>query len=1053
MHRACEWTHRWDCRTRTSRSKPDNVKVTAMIRNSALLVLASCVILTGRPATADDIDFGRDIRPILSNACFQCHGPDDDTREADLRLDRESSLFADRDGVAAVVRGNPDRSEIMVRILSQDPDTRMPPPSSKKVVKPDQVELLRRWIEQGASWNSHWSFVVPTRPDPPPARDPSWPRNSIDHFVLARLQQAGLTPSVPAEPLTLVRRLYLDLTGLPPEPEEADRWVRALTAGSGAEDTASIDERQLERLVDELLSSPRYGERWARRWLDLARYADTNGYEKDRERQIWPYRDWVVDAINRDMPFDQFTIEQIAGDMLPDATQSQRVATGFHRNTMMNEEGGIDPLEFRYYAMTDRVATTGTVWLGLTTGCAQCHTHKYDPITQTDYYGLMAFLNNADEVEIGLSTPARESARRDQLARAEQLLKELPKHWPVAADAADPEQDRNQRLEEAFDAWLTEQRKQTVEWRPISPFEATSNLPLLTVEEDHTVFVSGDTTKQDEFLLRYRPGSQPITAIRLEALPDPRLPDHGPGLTYYEGTKGDFFLGEFQVLADGEPIPIASATQTYANNRFGSNPVSAELATDGDPQTGWSVHGRMGERHVAVFVLDRPLESLDELQLKMMFGRHYASTLGRFRISVTSQPGGGVAREFTNETELLLARDQTKLSSEQLATLRSVFLMHAPELSKQAAEIRKLRSAPDWPTTLVFQERPANHPRPTFRHHRGEYLQTREQIAPRVPEFLHDFPADVPANRLEFARWLVSDQNPLTPRVVVNRHWAALFGKGLVRTVDDFGLQGEPPTHPQLLDWLATEFVRSGWSLKHMHRLMVLSSTYRQSSVVRPELLQKDPGNRLLSRASRFRLEAEIIRDSSLLASGLLSLKQGGPPVRPSQPAGVTEVAFGSPKWNVSAGDDRFRRSLYTFQKRTAPFALFQTFDSPSGESCVARRDVSNTALQALSLLNDVVFVETARGLGKLAKEQAGDDEARIRFAFRRVLTRAPEPPELAMLQQFVDQQRARLTAGELDPVTLSGAPDAGRDDQIELAAWTTLARALFGLDEAITRN
>ncbi len=1212
------------------------------------------VALAASPAPAADgsVDFLRDVRPILSSHCFKCHGPDEETRKGKLRLDlRDSALKGGKSGDAGIVPGKPDQSTVITRLFAKDEDEIMPPAKVKHPLTDAQKDVLKRWIAAGAEYRPHWAFVAPRQVEVPKvpksvisdqsggtgrAKPPTdslitgsliTPPNPIDAFILSRLEKEKLKPSPAADPLTLCRRVYLDLIGLPPTPEEADAF-----AASALRDPQSA----FEKLVDQLLASPHYGERWARKWLDLARYADSNGYEKDRNRSIWPYRDWVIRALNADMPFDQFTVEQIAGDLLPKSSRDALIATGFHRNTMLNEEGGIDPLEFRFHAMVDRVNTTATTWLGLTMVCAQCHTHKYDPILQREYYGVMAFLNNADEPDLDLpeSDAAEQQTKRAQ--RAAKLLAELPSKWPVNSESlrwetaklsldqaasangarpdpgkilddgsvlfaapgpdradvtvsfttaltnitslrlealiddslpskgpgrtehgnfvlseitvtaapldgssapqprkvrsakASAEQDkfpignafdgkldtgwavhdkrkplnvnqsatfefaqpfgaasgtkitvrlqqnfgnrhtigrvrlsvgaplpdqrsiatrRDEAVGKAFAQWLVRERARSVKWTPLRPAEAKSNLPLLTVQPDASVLASGDISKSDTYDLAFTSLPARITAIRLEALPDDSLPAHGPGLTYYEGPKGDFFMGEFKVNADGQPVKFVKATESYAKNNFGGG-ASAKAATDGDPQTGWSCAGRPGEAHEAVFVCDPPIDAR-RLDVKMLFGRHYACSLGRFRISVSGD-ANAEAREMPDELAALLALPDEKLTAEQRAKLREQFLLTAPELEAQAKEIRNLRKPAAQTTTLVMRERPASNPRPTFIHHRGEFLQPKDAVDPGVPSFLPSLPNAARKDRLAFARWLVSPDNPLTARVVVNRQWAAFFGQGIVRTQNDFGFQGDLPTHPELLDWLAVEFIKQGWSLKKLHRLIVTSATYQQASRVTPELLERDPQNRLLARGPRVRLEAEVVRDAALKASGTLSEKMFGPPVKPAQPAGVTEVAYGSPKWDVSIGEDAYRRSLYTFIKRSAPFAMFNTFDAPSGETCVAKREVSNTPLQSLTLLNDIAFVEAAQKLGALTVAQKGDDEAKVRFAFRRALTRPPQKAELEKLVTFLQAQRARLKSGELKAADLA---DEGKGDAVERAAWSTVARVVLNLDETITKQ
>jgi hypothetical protein len=1013
-----------------------------MVRSRAFCILRAALILALSglhapiaAAATPTISFTRDVRPILSRYCFKCHGPDEGARQSGLRLDvREVAVAPAESGVAAIIPGKPQDSELIRRISSESEDERMPPVSTKMELTAEQKQVLKRWIESGAEYEQHWAFVAPKQAPLPAVKQPAWPRNAIDRFVLARLEAAGLRPSPQADKYTLIRRLSLDLVGLPPTTEEVDAFVNDSSPGA------------YERVVDRLLASPQYGERWARPWLDLARYADTNGYEKDRPRSIWPYRDWVIKALNSDLPFDQFTIEQIAGDMLPGATLDQRIATGFHRNTMLNEEGGIDPLEFRFHAMADRVAVTGTAWLGLTLGCAQCHTHKFDPVSHREYYQFMALLNNADEPDLDLPDPRLDKIHQENLREAERLLAKLPEHWPAAEGRSTEE-----IIEERFDQWLQAERKRTVEWRAIRPTAASSNRPLLTVEDDDSIFVSGDTTKQDTYQLEFPAQTGSITALRLEALPDPRLPAHGPGMTYYEGAKGDFFLNEFTLHADGEPMKFSRATGSYSKNRFGKGETVASSAIDGDHQTGWSVFDRPGERHTAVFVLEQPRASPRELRITMTFGRHYASSLGRFRISVTSDSRGGEARDLAEETESLLLAPDEKLTADERGKLREAFLLQAAEVAKQAQEVRRLRQPPSYATTLVMRERPPVNPRPTHRHHRGEFLQPKELVQPATLAVLPPIPDDEPRNRLGLARWLVSPRNPLTARVTVNRAWAAFFGRGIVVSLQDFGYQGEPPTHPDLLDWLAVGFVRNGWSLKRLHKQIVMSATYQQSSRVTPELLVKDPDNRLLARGPRVRLEAELIRDSVLRASGLLSTMIGGPSVYPPQPESVTtEGAYGALPWKASEGADRVRRSLYTFSKRTAPFAMYATFDAPSGEACVARRDVSNTPLQALTLLNDVTFQEAAQALGRKLTARGGSVESRATELFRRCLSRPPSPLELADLTSFYNAQRSRFAASELDAAAMAGE---GAGDVNQRAAWTALARVLFNFDETIVKD
>jgi hypothetical protein len=1040
-------------------------------QRSSLQVFCSCICVWSLApslfAAEPSLDFSRDIRPILSNACFHCHGPDESQRQADLRLDTEA-------GVASMIAANSlSESELLRRVQSTDDSERMPPPESNKLLTQEQRSLLERWVVAGAPWEQHWAFVPPTLATLPSVVNSDCCSNEIDHFVLNQLEAAGLAPSVAATPAQLIRRLFLDLIGLPPSAEEAEQWIGKVWPSLQGENAGAINEDAYSALVTRLLNAPQYGERWARRWLDLARYADTNGYEKDRDRSIWPYRDWVIEALNQDMPFDQFTIEQIAGDMLPDATEAQRVATGFHRNTMLNEEGGIDPLEFRFHAMTDRMATTGTTWLGLTIGCCQCHTHKYDPISHTEYYQLMAFLNNSDEPSLELTDESVDSAWQKNRELASELLEGLPQKWPIAqgksnatrgklesSSTEDKNAERAEALQAGYAAWITAERANHVKWETLEPVTATANLPTLTIQDDHSIFASGDTAKRDDYLISFDPSAFPIHAIQLEALPDGRLPAGGPGSTYYEGTLGDFYLTEISFEAGDSVMQIEYATESYGKNRFGSNPVSAALTIDGDIQTGWSVDGRQGERHVAVYVFAQPVPAGKPLNIKMAFGRHFASSLGRFRFRATSAESKPAARDFSPAIEAVLRRDDSELSDSERDLLFNEFLLRAPELAKESAEIRRLLARPSGTTTLVMSERPSGQGRATHRHHRGEYLQPAEPVTPGIPKVLPQLVDGIKLDRLSFARWLVSRDNPLTARVVVNRQWQAFFGTGIVKTVDDFGLQGEPPSHAALLDYLALDFMNHGWSVKQLHRKIVSSNTYRQSSNSSQTAATMDPENRLLSRMPRFRLEAEVLRDSLLVVSGRYVDTIGGPPVRPPQPAGVTEVAYGSPAWNASRGEDRYRRSIYTFVKRTAPFAMFSAFDAPSGEACLAQRTRSNSPLQALTLLNDVMLVDLSRAAGERFAVPAESTREQIahnlRSLFMAALVREPDDAEALSIATFFHAQRAAFVADPASALQLLGVnaeQTQGTSGDANAAAWVATARALFGLDEFQTRE
>lgn len=1024
------------------------------------LVLAFCLASCLR-VQADDIDFNRDIRPILAANCLACHGPDEESLEADLRLDDRDSAIE----LGAIVPESAEDSELIRRILSEDPDEQMPPPGSHAGLSEDQKSLLQTWINSGAQYDKHWAFVPPTRPNLPTVSNASWPTNAIDSFVLSRLDAAGLKPSPRADRRTLVRRVYFDLLGLPPTPIQVEAFLS--------------DQRPnaYERLVDDLLASPHYGERWARPWLDLARYSDTNGYEKDRERTIWPFRDWVITALNADVPFDEFSIQQLAGDMLPTPSQEQLVATGFHRNTMLNEEGGIDPLEYRFYSVVDRLATTGTVWLGLTTGCAQCHTHKYDPLTHTEYYQLMALLNNAEEIDLILSS---EESRRRQVRLERQIdaaIAALPEQYPGSHDS---DSHANEQLENDFAAWLQKEHRIASKWQVIEPRKLKTNLPRLEALDDGSVLSTGDITKRDVFELEFElselaqassdGGSRGPTALRLEVLPDDRLPAGGPGRAFYEGRKGDFFLSELTVTANQQPAPIKSGSVSYGKLSIGGGSADAENVFDGEGSTGWSVSGREGERHQLVVNFESPLPSTGTLRLKMLFERHFAASLGRFRVALCNQTDDAAASNLADDVERELAstEDAENLAKDLRAKLRRHFLLTTEKLAEARKPIDALRNQlKSRDTTMIFSERPPENPRETFRHHRGEYLSPRESVSGGIPAFLNPSVQRV-GDRLEFAKWLVSEANPLLGRVTVNRAWAAFWGRGIHSTPGDFGTQSPPPSHPELLDWLACEFQSTGWSQKRLHRLIVTSSAYQQSSHSTPELIERDPNNALLARGPRFRLPAEMVRDAMLRSSGLLAEKAGGRGVRPPQPQAVTAVAYGNPKWNATKGENRYRRSVYTFAKRTAPFAAFAVFDAPTGENCVARRDRSNTPLQALTLLNDAMYLELATGVAQQAMlnaqigassrdsgESSSDEKKVIEFIFRRILSRPPSHKESELTQEFFRSQLARIKAGELASAEiLTNQPQAAQSDlkSDNLAAWTLVARAIMNLDEAITK-
>ncbi|MDR3618362.1 MAG: PSD1 and planctomycete cytochrome C domain-containing protein [Paludisphaera borealis] len=1003
------------------------------------------------PAASKVVDYARDVAPLLSRSCYPCHG--EKKHKGGLALHVQERLMAGGDEGPIVVVGKSAESRLIQSVARTDPDYPMPPEGEGDPLTAAEVGLLRAWIDQGAKWSAdgtdpaksasiksdHWSFQPPKRTEPPAVKHADWPRNPIDRFILARLEKEGLEPSPEADRPTLIRRLSLDLIGLPPSPAEIDAFV------------ADVRPDAYEQLVDRLLASPQHGEAWGRHWLDRARYADTNGYEKDRERSIWPYRDWVVRAINRDMPFNQFTIEQLAGDLLPNPTADQLTATGFHRNTMINEEGGIDVEEFRFAATVDRVATTGAVWLGLTVGCAQCHTHKYDPITHREFYSLFAFLNNADEPEIEVPNPAVAVRRAAIETEAQRLEANLETQYP----AEGPESLSAKRA-----AW--EKTLHPAHWTILKPTKLVSRKhATLTVQPDGSVLASGDKPNNDVYEVEVQTDQAGISAVRLEVLPDPSLPDGGPGRAPLF-LVGDFLLTEFQaavVGADGKaaPLKISKATEDYA-----ASSRSAALAIDGVTDTGWGVNGQIGKPHAAVFELERSPDVVagrpTTLKITMNQEFIHQTTIGRFRLSVTTDARPVIASGVPADVEDVLLVDPAKRTDDQRLLLTKHYLAVAPELAKAREPIAKLRqSAPHLATTMVMQERRAEHARTTNIHKRGEFMKLGDEVGPGVPAVLHPLPQGAPLNRLTLARWLVDDRNPLVGRVVANQLWQTYFGRGLVSTPEDFGVQGARPTHPELLDWLATELPRQGWSLKAMHRAIVTSATYRQRSNASADQIARDPINALLARGPRFRVGAETIRDVALAASGLLAPMMGGPSVHPPQPDGVTALAYGQEAWPTSVGRDRYRRGLYTFLKRTSPYASFITMDAPTSDTTCVRRERSNTPLQALTMLNDAVFVEAAQALARriVREAPAPTAEARIVLAFRLCMGRAPRPEELSRITAFYGDQLARLRGGELDASKIAGAAKADVDgaDLNELAAWTTVARVLLNLDETVTKE
>jgi hypothetical protein len=864
-----------------------------------------------------------------------------------------------------------------------------------------------------------------------------WVANPIDAFVLARLEAQGIAPAPETDRVTLIRRLSLDLLGLPPTPAEAEEFA------------ADTRPDALERLVDRLLASPHHAERWARHWLDLARYADSNGYTIDGSRSIWKYRDWVIQALVRDLPFDQFAIEQLAGDMLPGATLEQKIATGFHRNTLRNEEGGTDQEQFRVEAVADRVNTTATVFLGLTAGCARCHDHKYDPISQREYFQLFAVFNNADEptIQIPSDHQARElPALETEIAAAEKLLADNEASVAV-----------RQALWEAKLAGKVE-----VSWTALDPVELRSSSGTALEELEDRSILSRATGKEPEaYTVVAAAPHGAITAIRIEALTHASLPKGGPGLA----ANGNFILGEAALSI----LPASSQRTEGANgNRVAFTSASADhsqegyaiaKAIDGQTETGWAINVRSGSLNVdrtAVFHVEEGFTTEPGMRLALEL-RHskpgYA--LGRFRVSATASPREAV--DLPAKVRRILASTAAERSPEEVRSLAEYYRSIDKDRIPLAARVADLKERQRQlvqavTTSLVVSER--REPRTTHIHLRGDFLSPGEAVEGGVPAVLPPPAAEGKLDRLGFARWLVDRRNPLTARVTVNRLWQAYFGQGIVATENDFGTQGSPPTHPELLDWLASEFGDRGWSLKAMHRLIVTSATYRQSSRARPELRDVDPYNLFLARQPRLRLDAETIRDAALAASGLLSREVGGPGVYPPQPQGIYRFTQTAKYWKESQGPDRYRRGMYTYFWRSSPYPMLMAFDAPDANVACTRRVRSNTPLQALTLANDPAFFEMAQSLAARTLREAPPVEGeRIRHAFRLCLARAPAEDEGRRLADYLDSQRRRFAAApeEAAPASPSGLPEGMAPG--EGAAWTAVARVLLNLDELITRE
>jgi hypothetical protein len=1153
-------------------------------------------LVSGETPHAKNLDFNRDIRPILSNRCFRCHGPDEKERQgggkSGLRLDTPEGVAEDLGGHFAVVPGKPEQSELISRIKTKDPSIVMPPPETGLKLSDGEIALLERWIRENAPFAAHWSYRVPQRPPLPELTsdaEKNWTKSPLDHFIVAQLRREGLAPQPEADRYALIRRVSLDVTGLPPTREEIEQFI----------DDSSGD--AYEKMVDRFLARESYGEHWARMWLDMARYADSSGYADDPARTIWAYRDYVIGAFNRNLPFDQFTIEQLAGDLLPNPSAEQLIATAFHRNTLTNNEGGTNDEEFRNVAVVDRVNTTYAVWMGTTMACAQCHSHKYDPISQQEYFQTFAIFNNTEDADRRDESPLYEFWTDEQLkrraARNEQIAADVK-----ILDTMTPE------LEASLKSWESSLPKQPA-WSIPKVVSAASEAGVtMTIDSDSDIVSSASGAGKDNFHVDLdltnikAEGTSQIAAVSLETFADDRLPNRGPGwnngnfvltelratLLPPEGTKlsGRYVrvelpgsdkilsLAEVEVFAKDDNIAgKGTATQSSVafegaaaraidgntnGNYFEANSVTHSATndnnlwwevdlgsvqaidkiavwnrTDGgaaisdrlkgalvkvlgedrkalwektiddtakadaawnidgsrsitfaaafadfqqddfvaanlaskkiDPNKGWAVAGSYGRDNRVTLVASEPIDIPEGSRLRVSLiqqSPHVYHIIGRFRLSVTGEPAVFEWAKIPGDIQSIVQMSEGDRTEAQKAAVATFYRSIAPELADVRKRLKDTRAelAALKPTTTVpiLRELPKDRKRVTKLQYRGNYLDTGEEVMPGIPGVFKAGEQQV-SNRLELAKWIVSKDNPLTARVTVNRYWEQIFGTGLVATAEEFGSQGDLPSHPELLDWLAIELVESGWDMKQLLRTLLISATYRQSSKVSSDLVQLDPDNRLLARGPRFRLPAETIRDQAIAVAGLLSSKMNGPPVKPPQPSMGLSAAFGSSTdWATSAGDDRYRRGLYTTWRRSNPYPSMSAFDAPNREVCTLRRVRTNTPLQALVTLNDPVYIEAAQSLGRNMFRAADSDAGRIEFGLKTALCRPIQADEIQVLQTlhgkvlaiFKDQPQAAMKMAT-EPL---GALPEGMD-ATEMAAWTVVANTILNLDEFLMRR
>ncbi len=1137
--------------------------------SSLRLAVFAITLLSVNNIRAQQVDFNREIRSLLSNNCVMCHGPDEAARSTALRFDTEAGSQIDLGGYAAIVPGDPEASELIARLTTDDEDLRMPPPGKGKQLTADEIDRMRRWIQQGAHYARHWSYEPPVRSPLPEVKQGDWPRNPIDHFVLARLEAEGLEPSPAADRYALARRVAIDLTGLPPQWEQVHAFV---------EDTR---DDAFESYVDALLEQPAFGERWARVWLDLARYADSAGYADDPPRTIWAYRDYVIRSLNANKPFDQFTIEQIAGDLLDNPTDEQLIATAFHRNTMTNSEGGTNDEEFRNVAVVDRVNTTMSVWMGTTMACAQCHTHKYDPITHEEYFRFFAIFNNTLDADIKDERPTLPIWTDEQKAQKLQWADQI-------ADLKATLQQTTPEIEAAQAKWLAE-IKTPPTWKPLIPVAATAQHRQLTTDAEGWIEASGDKSDHDLYTLRFETAGEQVAGLQLEISPEqnanfvltqataswtPTEPQpvdarfvrielagkgkmihlaevqafsdsknialagvasqsstgyNAPAARAIDGnTDGDFYKNSVthtnaesnpwfeidlkqshpidevviwnrtdggasieqrlkgykvsllneqrKVVWEQTPDAIASPNQSIALGgavqlRFQNAladyeqsgfPAATTILDKQDTKKGWAIAGGLGQPHQLTLTLDPPrtlAAGVLELQLHQK-SVHVRHLLDKVRVRASDSANLTQWASLPNAIRSIVLQTET-LDEKQANQLADYYRTIAPQLAPVRTQLAKLEKQladiKPYTTVPIQEELPSEKQRSTYIHLRGDYQSAGADVDRGTPAAFHPLSADRPADRLSLAQWLVDDQNALTPRVIANRHWEEIFGIGIVESSEEFGSQGELPSHPQLLDWLAVELRDSGWDLKALLRLIVTSATYRQSSVTSPELQEKDPANRLLARGPRYRISAEMVRDQALQLSGLLSHKMFGPPAKPPQPNLGLNAAFGSATdWTTSPGDDKYRRGIYTMWRRSSPYPSMATFDAPNREVCTVRRGRTNTPLQALVTLNDPVYVEAAQALARRMLTADSSVRGRVEFGLRTCLLREPTENEVdrlaALYQQALTEFQADpALAHQLAEEPLGELPDGM--DVAEAAAMTVVGNVLLNLDELFLKR